>query len=48
MPMSHQAGWCSGNALHSYMEDPWFELRPAHRLPYCGSLWFPSVAPGKC
>jgi hypothetical protein len=47
MSMSRQAGWCSGNALHSYMEDPWFELWPAHRL----SLpWFFVVSlscPGK-
>jgi hypothetical protein len=32
MPRSHQAGWSSGNALRSYMEDLWFELWLAHRL----------------
>jgi hypothetical protein len=37
MPRSHQAGWCSGKALQSYMEDPWFELWPAHWLSL---LWF--------
>jgi hypothetical protein len=37
MPRSHQAGRCSNNALHSYIEDPWFELWPAHWLSL---LWF--------
>jgi hypothetical protein len=36
-PRSHQAGWWSSNALHSYMEDPWFESWLAHRLSL---VWF--------
>jgi hypothetical protein len=28
----HRSGWRSGNALHFYSRDVWFEPRPGHKL----------------
>jgi hypothetical protein len=43
----HRKGWCSSNALASYLGAAWFESWPEHGEYILGSLWISSAPPRK-